>query len=101
MDKEELLDRVRARSDKVKKLEDQLQRIRAQEADLQVQRTKALEELQTAREERLKALRKADEANLPKVHIARAAGMSRPNLYVLLNKTDEPDTPVDRHESDR
>lgn len=88
MDRNELLDVVRASAAKVQGLEDTLQTIRDQEAALQEQRVKALEDLHVARDERVQAIRQAVDADIPKTQIATAAGMKRANLYVLLNKPD-------------
>ncbi|MGB3444623.1 MAG: hypothetical protein WBA97_38270 [Actinophytocola sp.] len=89
MDKEEHFKLLRASGAKVDKLQEDLQSIRDQEAALQAQRVKKLEELKKARDERMKLMTAAIEDKVPKAQVARALGMDRTNLYKLLEGKDD------------
>jgi DNA-binding NtrC family response regulator len=84
VDKEEHFKLLRASGAKVDGLQTELQSIRDQEAALQAQRVKKLEELKKARDERMKLMTAAIDDKVPKAQVARALGMDRTNLYKLL-----------------
>lgn len=88
MNKEEHFKLLRASGAKVDELQEDLRSIRDQEAALQGQRVKKLEELKKAREERMKLMTAAIEDKVPKAQVARALGMDRTNLYKLLEGKD-------------
>ncbi|WHT20200.1 hypothetical protein N8J89_03760 [Crossiella sp. CA-258035] len=85
MDNDQHLQRVVASNAKVVELQQELQDIREQEAALQARRTQVRTELDTARQDRRAEIESAIAASIPKVHIARAIGMDRTNLYKLLD----------------
>jgi DNA-binding NtrC family response regulator len=89
VDKEEHFKLLRASGAKVDGLQEELQSIRDQEAALQTQRVKKLEELKKAREERMVLMKAAIEDKVPKAQVARELGMDRTNLYKLLEGKDE------------
>ena len=88
MDKEEHFKLLRASGAKINELLEALQRIRDQEAALQVERVKKLEELKKVRAERLDVMTAAINDKVPKTQIARELGMDRTNLYKLLEGKD-------------
>lgn len=89
VDKEEHFKLLRASGAKVNELLEALQRIRDQEAALQAERVKKLEELKKARAKRLEVMTAAINDKVPKTQIARELGMDRTNLYKLLEGKDE------------
>lgn len=93
MDKDKHIELLRASGAKVEGLQDDLQKIRNQEAALQAQRVTKLEELKEARDERFTLMTAAIDDSVPKAQVARALGMDRTNLYKLLDgKGDSTDT---------
>lgn len=89
MDKEQHFELLRESAAEVKKLQDQLQSIRDQEAALQAQRVTTLEELKKARDVRLQRMTAAIDDRVPKAQVARELGMDRTNLYKLLDGKDD------------
>ncbi|MEV6444722.1 hypothetical protein [Amycolatopsis sp. NPDC051716] len=93
MNKDEHIELLQASGAKVEGLQEELQKIRDQEAALQAQRVTKLEELKKARDERFALMTAAIDDNVPKAQVARALGMDRTNLYKLLDgKGDSADT---------
>lgn len=89
VDKEQHFELLRESAAKVKKLQDQLQSIRDQEAALQAQRVTTLEELKKARDVRFERMTAAIDDRVPKAQVARELGMDRTNLYKLLDGKDD------------
>lgn len=93
MYKDKHIELLQASGAKVEGLQEELQKIRDQEAALQAQRVTKLEELKKARDERFALMTAAIDDNVPKAQVARALGMDRTNLYKLLDgKGDSADT---------
>lgn len=93
MNKDKHIELLQASGAKVEGLQEELQKIRDQEAALQAQRVTKLEELKKARDERFALMTAAIDDNVPKAQVARALGMDRTNLYKLLDgKGDSADT---------
>jgi biotin operon repressor len=91
--KDKHIELLQASGAKVEGLQEELQKIRDQEAALQAQRVTKLEELKKARDERFALMTAAIDDNVPKAQVARALGMDRTNLYKLLDgKGDSADT---------
>lgn len=88
MEDEELLQQLGSSTDRVDKLEAELQAIRDQEAALQTRKSEMLKELKAAREVRVSLLKDAVGRHIPKVQIARAAKMDRTNVYKILDGKD-------------
>ncbi|GAA1029230.1 MULTISPECIES: hypothetical protein [Amycolatopsis] len=89
MDKEQHFELLRESAAEVKKLTDQMESIRDQEAALQAQRVTTLKELKTARDVRFQRMTAAIEDRVPKAQVARELGMDRTNLYKLLEGKDD------------
>jgi DNA-binding NtrC family response regulator len=93
VNKDKHIELLQASGAKVEGLQEELQKIRDQEAALQAQRVTKLEELKKARDERFALMTAAIDDNVPKAQVARALGMDRTNLYKLLDgKGDSADT---------
>ncbi|CAM3382372.1 hypothetical protein KIPE111705_05705 [Kibdelosporangium persicum] len=88
MDRDQHFELLRESAAQVKGLQEQLQSIRDQEAELQAQRVTKLEELKKAREVRFQRMTAAIEDRVPKAQVARELGMDRTNLYKLLEGKD-------------
>ena len=89
VDKEEHFELLRESAAEVQELQDHLQKIRKQEAELQADRIATLDKLRTARKARFTRITAAIEDRVPKAQVARELNMDRTNLYKLLDGKDE------------
>ncbi|MET9225576.1 hypothetical protein [Lentzea sp. NPDC003310] len=89
MDKEEHFELLRESAAEVQELQDHLQMIRKQEAELQADRVATLDKLKTARKARFARITAAVEDRVPKAQVARELNMDRTNLYKLLDGKEE------------
>lgn len=89
VDKEEHFELLRESAAEVKELQDHLQKIRKQEAELQADRVATLDKLKKARTARFARITAAIADKVPKAQVARELNMDRTNLYKLLEGKDE------------
>lgn len=89
MDKEQHFELLRESAAEVRELQNHLQKIREQEAELQADRVSTLEKLKKARDKRFQRITAAIGDKVPKAPIARELGMDRTNLYKLLDGKDD------------
>jgi septal ring factor EnvC (AmiA/AmiB activator) len=89
VEREEHFELLRESAAKIKELNETLQSIRDQEAALQAQRVTTREELTKELAVRFNRMTAAINDKVPKVHVARALGMDRTNLYKLLDGKDD------------
>lgn len=89
VDKEEHFELLRESAAEVQELQDHLQKIRKQEADLQADRVATLDKLKAARKARFTRISAAIADRVPKAQVARELGMDRTNLYKLLDGKDD------------
>lgn len=89
VDKEEHFELLRESAAEVQELQDHLQKIRKQEAELQADRVATLDKLKTARKARLTRITAAIEDRVPKAQVARELSMDRTNLYKLLDGKED------------
>ncbi|MEU3642923.1 hypothetical protein AB0E59_06010 [Lentzea sp. NPDC034063] len=89
MDKEEHFGLLRESAAEVQELQDHLQKIRKQEAELQADRVATLSKLKTARKTRFARITAAIDDRVPKAQVARESSMDRTNLYKLLEGKED------------
>ncbi|GAA3012628.1 hypothetical protein [Actinokineospora diospyrosa] len=85
MDRAEHLKLLQESAAEIQRLQDELQQIRDQEAELQEQRVAKLGKLKKARDTRHRRMTAAIDDSVPKAQVARASDMDRTNLYKLLS----------------
>lgn len=89
VDKEEHFGLLRESAAEVRELQDHLQKIRKQEAELQADRVATLDKLKAARKARFARITAAIDDRVPKAQVARELSMDRTNLYKLLEGKED------------